>query len=103
MTVDHIIPKHKGGKDSWAHLVAACVPCNTKKGNKLLKDINMTIQDGEKIGIVGNIGSGNTTMLRSIIGYYLPSKGTINLSGYDLQNIPSKSLRNHIGYCPQNS
>ena len=67
----------------------------------ILKDINMTIQDGEKIGIVGNIGSGKTTMLRSIIGYYLPSKGTINLSGYDLQNIPSKSLRNHIGYCPQ--
>ena len=39
-------------------------------------------------------------MLRSIIGYYLPSKGTINLSGYDLQNIPSKSSKSHY-YCPQ--
>ena len=67
----------------------------------ILRDINMTIQDGEKIGIVGNIGSGKTTMLRSLIGYYLPSKGSINLSGYDLQNIPSASLRDHIGYCPQ--
>tara|TARA_B100001123_G_scaffold418110_1_gene521666 strand:- start:91 stop:615 length:525 start_codon:yes stop_codon:yes gene_type:complete len=43
MTVDHIIPKDKGGKDSWANLVTACVPCNTKKGNKLLKDINMKL------------------------------------------------------------
>lgn len=44
MTVDHIIPKDKGGKDLWENLVTACVPCNTKKGNKLLKDLNMKLQ-----------------------------------------------------------
>ena len=43
MTVDHIIPKDKGGGDSWENLVAACIPCNTKKGNKLLKDIDMNL------------------------------------------------------------
>ena len=43
LTIDHIVPKHKGGRDSWENLVAACVPCNTKKGNKLLKDINMVL------------------------------------------------------------
>ena len=43
MTIDHIIPKHKGGHHSWENLVAACVPCNTKKGNKLLKNINMLL------------------------------------------------------------
>ena len=43
MTIDHIIPKDKGGRDSWENLVAACVPCNTKKGNKLLKDIDMIL------------------------------------------------------------
>ena len=43
MTIDHIIPKDKGGRDSWDNLVAACVPCNTKKGNKLLKDIDMVL------------------------------------------------------------
>ena len=41
ITIDHIIPKDKGGTDTWSNLVAACVPCNTKKGNKLLKDTNM--------------------------------------------------------------
>ena len=49
MTVDHVLPKDKGGRDSWENLVAACVPCNTKKGNKLLKDINMTLLRKPKI------------------------------------------------------
>ena len=49
MTIDHIIPKHKGGKDSWDNLVAACVPCNTKKGNKFLKDTVITQELIEKL------------------------------------------------------
>ena len=57
--------------------------------------------DGERVGLVGNIGSGKTTLLRNIIGFHLPSKGTINLSGYDIKNIPSDDLREYIGYCPQ--
>ena len=61
----------------------------------------MDINDGEKVGIVGNIGSGKTSLLRNIIGYYLPKKGNINLGGYDLKNIPSNNLREYIGYCPQ--
>ena len=67
----------------------------------ILKNINMDIMDGEKVGLVGNIGSGKTSLLRNIIGFHLPSKGTINLSGYDIKNIPSDDLREYIGYCPQ--
>ena len=40
MTIDHIIPKKKGGKDTWENLVAACSKCNTKKGDSLLDKIN---------------------------------------------------------------
>ena len=67
----------------------------------ILKNINLNINDGEKIGLVGNIGSGKTSLLRNIIGFYLPTKGSVNLSGYDLKNIPSQKLRDYIGYCPQ--
>ena len=35
MTIDHIIPRQKGGEDSWYNLVAACVRCNTLKETKL--------------------------------------------------------------------
>ena len=43
MTIDHIIPKNNGGENSWDNLVAACVPCNTKKGNHSLKEIQMEL------------------------------------------------------------
>ena len=43
MTIDHIIPRNKGGGDSWENLVAACVPCNTTKGNQLLRNIQMNL------------------------------------------------------------
>jgi len=38
MTVDHIIPKTMGGKDTWENLVCACVKCNSRKGNRSLKE-----------------------------------------------------------------
>ena len=43
MTIDHILSRKKGGCDSWENLVAACMPCNTKKGNKLLNEVNMEL------------------------------------------------------------
>ena len=44
MTIDHIIPKDKGGKDSWDNLVAACVPCNARKGNRTPKEARMELK-----------------------------------------------------------
>ena len=43
MTIDHIIPRNKGGKDTWINLVAACGKCNTKKGDSLLEKIDMEL------------------------------------------------------------
>jgi hypothetical protein len=37
LTIDHIIPKSKGGGDTWINLVVACSTCNTKKGDKYLE------------------------------------------------------------------
>ncbi|EKX46463.1 hypothetical protein GUITHDRAFT_152362 [Guillardia theta CCMP2712] len=38
-TLDHIVPKSKGGQHSWENLVAACSSCNKKKGSRLLSDM----------------------------------------------------------------
>ena len=43
MTIDHLVPKQKGGLDTWDNLVAACMPCNSKKQNRILRDCNMTL------------------------------------------------------------
>jgi hypothetical protein len=41
LTLDHIIPRSRGGQSTWENLVACCKHCNGKKGNRLLKEVNM--------------------------------------------------------------
>jgi 5-methylcytosine-specific restriction endonuclease McrA len=43
MTVDHVIPKNKGGMDTWENLVAACSECNNKKGHRTPEQAQMTL------------------------------------------------------------
>ena len=44
MTIDHIFPRHKGGEDSWYNMVAACVTCNTIKGNRTPRQAQMKLK-----------------------------------------------------------
>lgn len=44
LTIDHIIPKRSGGKNEWTNVVAACAPCNHRKGGKLLSEVSMKLQ-----------------------------------------------------------
>ncbi len=44
LTIDHVIPKSKGGDESWENLVAACLPCNNKKGDRTPEEANMKIR-----------------------------------------------------------
>ena len=41
LTIDHVIPRSRGGKTEWTNVVAACVSCNRKKGNKMSADAHM--------------------------------------------------------------
>ena len=70
--------------------------------SKILEDISLSIKDGEKVGIVGALGSGKSSLIKSIIGYHLPEIGAVKIGNYDINNIPSDILRTKIGYCPQN-
>jgi len=44
LTVDHIIPRSRGGKDSWDNLVAACIACNNRKGNRSPERAGMALR-----------------------------------------------------------
>jgi 5-methylcytosine-specific restriction endonuclease McrA len=41
LTVDHVIPRCKGGSSSWDNIVASCAPCNRRKGDRLPRQANM--------------------------------------------------------------
>lgn len=43
LTIDHVLPKTRGGLDSWENLVCACVSCNNKKGNKTPEQAHMPL------------------------------------------------------------
>lgn len=43
-TIDHVIPKSKGGKDTWENLVTACLPCNNKKGNRTPQEADLILK-----------------------------------------------------------
>jgi len=44
LTIDHVIPRAKGGADTWTNLVTACKKCNAKKGNHTLEGANMVLR-----------------------------------------------------------
>lgn len=43
LTLDHVMPKHRGGGHSWDNLVSACRPCNHRKGGKMLDEVRMRL------------------------------------------------------------
>jgi len=48
LTIDHIIPKSKGGEDSWENLVTACIKCNNKKGDRTLEESGFVLKSVPK-------------------------------------------------------
>jgi hypothetical protein len=43
LTLDHVVPRSKGGASSWSNLVACCSPCNRKKADKTLEESGLTL------------------------------------------------------------
>ena len=68
---------------------------------RVLKDINLTIQKGEVVALVGPSGSGKTTLAEMLPRFYDPTEGCITLDGYDLKDYRIHSLRNIIGFVTQ--
>jgi 5-methylcytosine-specific restriction endonuclease McrA len=44
LTVDHVIPRSKGGTSTWDNIVASCAPCNRRKGDLLLRQVGMQLR-----------------------------------------------------------
>lgn len=66
-----------------------------------LKNVSFTINENEKIGIIGATGSGKSTIIGLILGLYTPNKGRIYINNININNINKKSYKKLIGFVPQ--
>lgn len=73
-----------------------------KGDSAALKGVNLTIQQGELVAILGRNGSGKTTLARHIIGLLQPAKGRVIVAGKDVATTPTHELTQEIGFCFQN-
>ena len=63
----------------------------------VLKDINLHVQPGEMIGLVGHSGAGKSTLINLICRFYTPDSGRLEIDGEDIKQIDLKDLRRQIG------
>lgn len=68
-----------------------------------LKNVSFTINPGEKVALVGETGSGKTTITNLISKFYNPTQGKVLIDGIDITNIYTESLRNQMGIMLQDS
>jgi ATP-binding cassette subfamily C protein LapB len=68
---------------------------------KVLNNITLSIKAGEKVGIIGPIGSGKTTLGKLILGLYEPISGMVSMDETDIRQVDPADLRQNIGYVSQ--
>jgi len=68
---------------------------------KTLNNISLKIKAGEKVGIIGPIGSGKTTFGKLLLGLFEPRGGMVSMDGTDIRQIDPADLRQSIGYVSQ--
>ena len=67
----------------------------------VLKKISFKLNPGEKVGIIGRIGSGKTTLEKLALALYQPTEGAVLLDGVDVRQIDPADVRRAIGHVPQ--
>lgn len=70
-------------------------------GVDVLKDVNVTVEPGTTLALVGSSGGGKTTMCHLLPRFYDVSEGAVRIDGMDVRKITQESLRRHIGIIQQ--
>lgn len=73
------------------------------RGSGGLQNLSLTIQPGEKIGVVGRSGAGKSTLVKLMLRFYDTESGRILIDGQDVATVTQDSLRAHIGMVSQDS
>lgn len=74
-----------------------------KNDDYILKDLNFTINAGQKVALVGPTGAGKSSIIRLLCRLYEPTKGSILIDGIDIRDLSQTDLRTYIGVILQES
>lgn len=70
-------------------------------GEASIENVNMKVKPGETIGIIGGTGSGKTSLVNLISGFYDATEGVVRIEGSDIREFKKSALREKIGVVPQ--
>lgn len=73
------------------------------RGSGGLQNVTLTIQPGEKVGLIGRSGAGKSTLVKLLLRFYDPEGGQVLIDGQDITQVTQDSLRSHIGMVQQDS
>ncbi|WP_414899323.1 ABC transporter ATP-binding protein [Rhizobium cremeum] len=73
------------------------------KDKGVINDFSLTIEAGEKVGLVGRSGAGKTTLMNLLLRFYDLEKGRITIDGQDISSVPQESLRSLVGVVTQDT
>jgi ATP-binding cassette subfamily C protein LapB len=72
-----------------------------EQSSEALSNVSFKIAPGERVAIIGRVGSGKTTIEKLVLGLYAPASGAVLIDGTDQRQIDPAALRRDIGYVPQ--
>ncbi len=75
--------------------------CYPSSETPALRNVSLEIQPGEKVAVIGRIGSGKTTLQRILTGLYRPSQGAVRFDHTDINQFHPADIRSQIGAVPQ--
>ncbi len=79
ISFEHVTFKYQGGTEN------------------AVKDLNLTINEGELVALVGENGAGKSTLIKMLLRFYDPEEGTVRVGGVDLKEVDPQELRDRIG------
>jgi ATP-binding cassette, subfamily C, bacterial LapB len=67
----------------------------------VVANVSLRIRRGERVALIGRVGSGKTTLEKLVLGLYRPAEGAVLVDGIDIRQLDPAELRRNIGYVPQ--